>query len=303
MPAGRADLVGEVGAEDLRLDRRAVGVQHAFAQPGIGLFVLAERHDSGDAGLLGAALELRELRIVAIEDGGAAGFEAEKNLRLGVGDLGERTEEFEMHRRDRSDDRDMRTGEPRQRRDLAGVVHSHFQHRVMRARRAARERERHAPMIVVGGDRGVRLAILAEREPQRLLGSGLADRTGDADHLGRRADARRGGKIAQRGKHIRHQQERRAARHRAAAIGGDDGQRGIGLERPRDEFMSVALIAPNGEERIAGGNRAAVDRNAGDRLRRRALALGADRRSHRVNRPQRARRHAASSLSAAATAS
>ena len=148
----------------------------------------------------------------------------------------------------------------------------------------------------------MRLAILAEREPQRLLGPGLADRTGDADHLGRGAGARRGGKIAQRGKHIRHQQERRAARHCAAAIGGDDGQRGIGLERPRDEFMPVALIAFNGEERIAGGNCAAVDRNAGDRLRR-ALALGADRGSHRVNRPQRARRHAASSLSAAATAS
>ena len=120
----------------------------------------------------------------------------------------------------------------------------------------------------------MRLAILAEREPQRLLGPGLADRTGDADHLGRGAGARRGGKIAQRGEHIRHQQERRAARHCAAAIGGDDGQRGIGLERPRDEFMPVALIAFNGEERIAGGDCAAVDRNAGDRLRR-ALALGA----------------------------
>jgi len=38
--------------------------------------------------------------------------------------------------------------------------------------------------------------LLAEREPQRFLGSGLADRAGDPDHLGRGARARRGGKIA-----------------------------------------------------------------------------------------------------------
>ena len=78
MAARRADLVGELGAEDLRLDRRAVGVQRAFEQARVGLFVLAERHDARDAGFLGAALELRELRNVAIEDGGAAGSRPRK---------------------------------------------------------------------------------------------------------------------------------------------------------------------------------------------------------------------------------
>jgi hypothetical protein len=116
--------------------------------------------DAGDACLLGAALEVRELRVVAIDHRGAAGFEPEKDLRLGVGDFGQRAEEFEVHRRDRGDDGDVRPRQPRQRFDLAGVVHSHFQDRVARARRAARERQRHAPMIVVGGGGRVGLAVL-----------------------------------------------------------------------------------------------------------------------------------------------
>ena len=105
----------------------------------------------------------------------------------------------------------MRAREPRQRLDLAGVVHAHFQHGIVRARRTARERQRHAPMIVVGSDRGVGFAVLRQRKPQRFLGAGLADRTGDADHLGVRACPRRGGERAQRGKHVGHDKKRRIA--------------------------------------------------------------------------------------------
>ena len=94
MTARRADLIGEIGAENLRLNGRAVGVQNAFDQARVGLFMLAERHDARDARFLGAAFQVRELRIVAVEHRGAARFEAEKNLRLGVGDFVERAEEF-----------------------------------------------------------------------------------------------------------------------------------------------------------------------------------------------------------------
>ena len=105
--APRPDLVGQLGAEDIRLDGRAAGMQRAFDEPRVRLLVLAEGDDAGDAGLLGAALEARELRVVAIDDRGTAGSETEKDLRLGVGDLGERAEEFEVHRRDRGDDGDV----------------------------------------------------------------------------------------------------------------------------------------------------------------------------------------------------
>ena len=36
--------------------------------------------------------------------------------------------ELQMHRLDGGDDRDMRPHQLRQRRDLAGVVHAHFEH-------------------------------------------------------------------------------------------------------------------------------------------------------------------------------
>ena len=51
MAARRADLVGQLGAEDVRLDGRAAGMQRAFDEPRVGPVVLAERDDAGDAGL------------------------------------------------------------------------------------------------------------------------------------------------------------------------------------------------------------------------------------------------------------
>ena len=51
---GRAELVGDVGAENARLHGRAIGLQRELDQPRIGLGVLAERHDARDAGAAGA---------------------------------------------------------------------------------------------------------------------------------------------------------------------------------------------------------------------------------------------------------
>ena len=112
----------------------------AFDEACIGLRALPERHDTRDAGFVGAALEQRELRNVAVDDGDTARLDAEKNLRLGFRDLGERAEEFQMHRSDRRNQRHVRAGKPRQRLDFAGMIHSHFEHRVTRARRTARQR-------------------------------------------------------------------------------------------------------------------------------------------------------------------
>ena len=102
-----------------------------------------------------------------------------------------------MHRRNRGDDRNLRPSQARQRRDFALVVHAHFEDRVMRARWTTRQRQRYAPMIVVGRDRGMRLAIFGQRKTQRFLGSGLADRTGDADHFARQSCASGYGEVPQ----------------------------------------------------------------------------------------------------------
>ena len=86
-----------------------------------------------------ALLQPLELRRVAVEDGDAARNEAGKNLRLGVGDGLDRAEIFDMHRRDRGDQRDMGPHEADQRRDLARMVHADLEHARKRRRRGSRE--------------------------------------------------------------------------------------------------------------------------------------------------------------------
>src|SRR3984885_15839656 len=108
MMAGCADLVSELGAENVRLDGRAIRMERKLDEPRIRFRVLPERDDAGNLRLFRAAHEMGELRVVAVEHGGAAVFQPEKNLRLGVGDFGERPEKLQMHRRYRSDQNNVR---------------------------------------------------------------------------------------------------------------------------------------------------------------------------------------------------
>src|SRR5262245_33014037 len=186
------------------------------------------------------------------------------------------------------------------------MVHAHLEHGVAGTRGQTRERERHAPMIVVGGDRGVGLSAGRARKAQRLLRACLADRAGDADYLGVRT--RTGGACegAQAVEDLGHGEQRRvldaAEVQPAATVGGDDRQPGAALECGRHELMAVAVVPGDGEERFAQQDAAAVDRNAADRGRQRAGALGAHRLRHGVDGPERLA-HAGFPSSAAATAS
>ncbi len=63
---------------------------------------------------------------------------------------------FDVNRRDRGDQRDLRLDEADERRDLARVVHADLEHGEFGVARQSGERERHTPMIVVGRGRGVR---------------------------------------------------------------------------------------------------------------------------------------------------
>ena len=74
-------------------------------------------------------LEPPEVRIVAIEERRAAGFQAEEDFSLGVGDSGDGREEFEMHRLDGGNDGDMRAYQAGQGRDFAGMVHADLEYR------------------------------------------------------------------------------------------------------------------------------------------------------------------------------
>ncbi len=181
----RAELVGDLSAEDARHRRRAFRMQRVLEQARVGFGMLSEGNDASDARALRVPLQPREMRVVAVDRRCTTRLDPGEDFRLGVGDRFDRAEEFEMHRLDRGDDRHVRAHQPGERLDLAGVIHAQFEHGIERGLRAAGKRQRHAPVIVVRGDRRMGLAFGRERDAQRLLGRGLADRAGDADYLRR----------------------------------------------------------------------------------------------------------------------
>jgi hypothetical protein len=143
-------------------------------------------------------------------------------------------------------------------------------------------------MIVERRDRGVRLAVARERQPQRLLGRRLADRAGDGDHLGARARAGGAGEIGQPREHVGDDEERRVLRHVADPRARNHRQRRAGAKRGGREIVAVEIVTLDGEERLAGRDRAAVDREAADRLAHLAhwsRRFGLHGRDHGVDRP------------------
>jgi hypothetical protein len=104
-------------------------------------------------------------------------------------------------------------------------------------------------------------SAFGQRQAERLLGSGLAYRTGDANDARLRAGARCPGEIAQAVEHIRHHEQGRILGKAVAFGGGDDRKPGPRLDRSWDEVVAVAVVALDGEECLAGSNAAGIDRN------------------------------------------
>ena len=134
------------------------------------------------------------------------------------------------------------------------------------------ESQRHAPLVVEGADRRMRRADLREDEAEHLLRAGLSDRSGDGDDRPAHACARSRRRPA-RGRPAG-RRERRAAGHRLPVRGL---RRRSPVAAPAfravcDEVVAVAVLAVDGDEGFARFDRAAVDRDAGDRCRRIALA-------------------------------
>ena len=285
------------------MHRRAGRMQHKLEQPRTSAAMRAERHDLADAGLLRLALQARKLRIVAIEHRRAAGLDAEKDFRLGIGDRLDILEEFEMHRLHGGDDRHMRPHQSHQRFDLAGMVHADLEHAEGDIRRTPRQRQRHAPVIVERGDGGMGGALRRQHLQQHFLGRGLADRAGDGDHPG--AEPRPGGprQIDQRAEHVLDDQQRCIGGEAVALGARNDGQRRPRLQGGLDEIMAVVNVAPDREIGFAGPDGAAVDRQPRDVRLRRAANLGVHRVSHRGHGPQGSCAHATLEVSADFTAS
>ena len=122
-----------------------------------------------------------------------------EDLGLGIGDFVDAGEMLEVNGRHGGDERDVRADLRHQRGDLAGVVHADLEDAEARAGRHAGERQRHTPVVVEGGGRGVRLAGIGHHQRQAFLGAGLAHRPGDGDDAALAAGARRHPEPLERG--------------------------------------------------------------------------------------------------------
>ena len=81
------------------------------------------------------------------------------------------------------DHRHMRLHHKAQRGDFARVVHTNLKNSELRDSGHARQGQRHAPMVVVAGNRGMGASLILQHSFQHFFGGGLANRSGDGNHL------------------------------------------------------------------------------------------------------------------------
>ena len=176
---------------------------------------------------------------------------------------------------------------PRQRRDLAGVIHADLDHGKARCGRHARQRQRHTPVVVEGLLRRVHAAGLRQAGAQHLLGARLAGAAGDRDdaRLALKPRTRGPADALQRAQRIVDADQRAIAR-RARIASRARGSRRAARERGRHEVVPVALGLQR-HEHLAGRQRARVDGEAGHRTAAAPSAVAARSRDQIVPAPER----------------
>ena len=113
------------------------------------------------------------------------------------------------------------------------MVHAELEHAVGRLARHARQRQRHAPVIVEAAGRGESRPAGAERQPQRLLGAGLADAAGDARRCARCCGRAQTGRAPSSAASVSPTRSKRRIRRRAADSAVDQRRGRAAFERRR----------------------------------------------------------------------
>ena len=169
-----------------------------------------------------------------------------------------------MDRRDRRDQRHVRTRHLNEAFDFAGVIYANLENAEVGGGRHARQGQRHTPVIVVGGGRSVCRATLRQHHPQHLLYARLADRTGHRDDARPCAGARGDAKALHRDQRVVGCKDGTQMRERGRPLALNDRRRRARLECARDKIVAVMRLAVDGDEQIAGLERAGIDRNPAD---------------------------------------
>ena len=196
LAAGNTDPVVQRLIAEQGEDQGGVVLDGEIQQAPIGFDRGAEALAIDNPGCLRRGQQQRIMGVVARQDRGAAGFDAQKDLGLGFGDGGGRGEEFHMHRFHRGDDGDMRADQPGQGRDLARMVHPQFEHAEAACRRHPRQRQGNAPVVVEAAGAGMGRTGRLEGQLEHFLGAGLADAAGHRDDAGGRSGPGRGAERA-----------------------------------------------------------------------------------------------------------
>ena len=237
----------------------AIGAGDRVEQADIGRAGTAEA-DHARADIPGGAFERRAMFAVGGDDCRSARLEPGEDFRLGRSNGIHAAEVLDMRGCDRRNDGDMRSDLRGEIRDLARVVHAHFENGEPAARGHARQAERNPDMVVVATRRPVRRAAAGtfEAGEDRFLDPGLADRTSHPDNRRLDAAARGACQRFERGSGILDENVRPID----SAI--DDRSRCAIGEGLVEETVAVHRLPLQGNEKIAIDDIAAIHLDACD---------------------------------------
>src|SRR5258708_4505132 len=144
----------------------------------LGSHIGGRRHPEGQDSAFEITAELRDIRIVSIQDRGAIRGQGLDQLIFGARDAGDRLEIFQMYRGNVSDDADFRLRDFRQRTNFSGMRHAHFDYGYLVLRFELKQHKRQTEMIVEVALRLQHTKARAEYVRNGFLGCGLASGSG-----------------------------------------------------------------------------------------------------------------------------
>ena len=214
---------------------------------------------------------------IGVQHRHTARLQAVDDRRLFMGNALDAVKGLQMRRGHGGHHHHIRPRHMRQGRNLARMVHANFDHREIRLTRQPRQRQGHAPMVVIARLGGMDPALPAQDHSQHLFGRGFANRSGHPHHPRPRARPRRPAQILQRLQHIRHD-EKRSARGKPVRNPRHQSRRRPFFQSLGHKIMPIAHIFQRHEQipRLQG---ARVNRHAPRRPRRSCPAPG---RRHRL---------------------
>ena len=248
--ASRGSLQGEADTV------HAVGLD--VDGPDGGTAVVKTKPDQRRAAAPGDA---HHLGIVGVETGGAVSGERVEELRLGVGDGGDRPQQTDVGVADVEQHPDAGLDEAAEVGDLPRRRHRQLDHEALHRGVEAQHGEGNArPGVEVS--RGAGDGTVCHRQRAEVLGGGLADAAGDADHLATELlQAAAAGQAQRRGGVGDAQQQGRRGSVRRLPAASHHRHRGPASSRVGDKGVTVGGGAADGDE---GASRDDVARVGGD---------------------------------------